>query len=138
MKSLLTILAVSLLSCAFCAAQGADTQHANDEPRADVKNPVFRVGGGVAAPKPKSTPDPDLTKEQRESLKNPERQGKVILRMIIDRDGYPRNVKVDKTLAPDLDQKALEAVRKWRFDPAIKDVMPVAVQISVEVNFRPY
>jgi TonB family protein len=37
-----------------------------------------------------------------------------------------------------LDQKAVEAVRKWKFEPAMKDGKPVAVQISVEVNFRLY
>ncbi len=37
-----------------------------------------------------------------------------------------------------LDQKAIEAVRNWRFSPAMKDGRPVPVQINVEVNFRLY
>jgi protein TonB len=37
-----------------------------------------------------------------------------------------------------LDQKAIDAVRQWRFDPAKKDGRPVAVQISVEVSFKLY
>jgi len=37
-----------------------------------------------------------------------------------------------------LDEKALDAVRTWRFEPARKDGVPVAVRISVEVNFRLY
>jgi TonB family protein len=36
-----------------------------------------------------------------------------------------------------LDEKAVEAVKKWRFQPARKNGHPVAVQISVEVNFQP-
>jgi TonB family protein len=38
----------------------------------------------------------------------------------------------------DLDEKAVEAVRRWKFDPAKKDGQAVAVQISIEVNFRLY
>jgi TonB family protein len=37
-----------------------------------------------------------------------------------------------------LDDKALEAVRTWRFEPALKDGRPVAVQVNIEVNFRLY
>jgi TonB family protein len=37
-----------------------------------------------------------------------------------------------------LDEKALEAVKQWRFEPAKKDNQPVAVQLSVEVNFHLY
>ena len=37
-----------------------------------------------------------------------------------------------------LDTKAMEAVKQWRFDPALKEGKPVNVQISVEVDFRLY
>jgi TonB family protein len=37
-----------------------------------------------------------------------------------------------------LDEKALEAVRQWRFDPATQDGQPVAVLVNIEVNFRLY
>ena len=37
-----------------------------------------------------------------------------------------------------LDEKAVEAIRRWRFEPARKDGVPVAVQINVEINFRLY
>jgi TonB family protein len=47
-------------------------------------------------------------------------------------------VKVGRTLGLGLDEKALEAVKNWRFDPAMKDGKPVSVAISVEVTFRLY
>jgi TonB family protein len=53
-------------------------------------------------------------------------------------DGRPRDIKVSRQLGMGLDQKAIEAVRMWRFEPATKDGKPVAVQINVEVNFRLY
>jgi len=37
-----------------------------------------------------------------------------------------------------LDEKALEAVKTWKFQPGMKDGHPVAVQISIEVNFHLY
>jgi protein TonB len=45
---------------------------------------------------------------------------------------------VQRTLGLGLDEKAIEAVKTWRFDPALKDGKPVAVQINVEVSFRLY
>jgi outer membrane biosynthesis protein TonB len=37
-----------------------------------------------------------------------------------------------------LDEKALEAVRQYRFKPGVLDGKPVAVAITIEVNFRIY
>jgi TonB family protein len=47
-------------------------------------------------------------------------------------------MKVVRPLGMGLDQKALDAVKQWKFEPAMKDGKPVAVQINVEVNFRLY
>jgi protein TonB len=95
---------------------------------------VFRVGGGVSAPRALYTPDPDYSEEARKA----KYQGTVVLWMIVDSSGHPRDVKVARSLGMGLDQKAIEAVRKWKFEPAMKDGKPVAVQINVEVNFRLY
>jgi protein TonB len=56
--------------------------------------------------------------------------------MIVGADGRPRGLKVERGLGMGLDEKALEAVRTWKFEPAEKDGKPVAVMISVEVAFR--
>jgi len=45
---------------------------------------------------------------------------------------------VARTLGLGLDEKAIEAVKVWRFEPAMKDGKPVAVQVNVEVTFRLY
>jgi TonB family protein len=47
-------------------------------------------------------------------------------------------MRVQRSLGMGLDDKALEAVRTWRFEPALKDGRPVAVQVNIEVNFRLY
>ena len=95
---------------------------------------VFRVGGGVLAPKPLSTPDPQYTDQARKAKV----EGTCILAMIVGPDGKPHDIRVQRGIGMGLDQKAIEAVQQWRFDPATKDGRPVAVQISVEVSFRLY
>ncbi len=95
---------------------------------------VFRVGGGVSAPKAIDTPDPEYSEEARKA----KYQGTVILWLIVDQGGHPDNIKIARSLGMGLDQKAIEAVRRWKFEPALKDGRPVAVQINVEVNFRLY
>jgi TonB family protein len=95
---------------------------------------VFKVGGGVSAPRALDTPDPEYSEEARKA----KYQGTCVLWLIVDENGRPRDIKIARSLGMGLDQKAIEAVRKWKFEPAMKDGRPVAVQINVEVNFRLY
>jgi TonB family protein len=95
---------------------------------------VYRVGGGVSAPRALYTPDPDYSEEARKARY----QGVVVLWLIVGSDGRPRDLKVARSLGMGLDQKAIEAVKNWRFAPAIRDGHAVAVQINVEVSFRLY
>jgi len=54
----------------------------------------------------------------------------------VDDQGRPQNLKVLRSLGLGLDQKAIEAVEKWRFKPGMKDGKPVPVMATIEVNFR--
>jgi TonB family protein len=94
---------------------------------------VFRPGvGGVTAPRVTYKPEPEYSEEARKA----KYQGTVVLGLIVDSSGRPRQLHVQRGLGMGLDEKALEAVRNWKFDPAEKDGKPVAVMISVEVEFR--
>jgi periplasmic protein TonB len=95
---------------------------------------VFKVGGGISAPQAVSTPDPEYTEEARRS----KTQGTCVLWLIVDAEGHPRDIKIVRGLGFGLDTKAIEAVKQWRFEPALKDGKPVNVQISVEVGFKLY
>ncbi len=95
---------------------------------------AYRVGGGVSAPRVIYDPDPEYSEEARQA----KYQGTVVLWIVIGPDGRARDVRVQRALGMGLDQKAVEAVRSWRFQPAMKDGHPVAVQVNVEVNFRLY
>jgi protein TonB len=48
----------------------------------------------------------------------------------------PPNVKVQRSLGLGLDEKAIEAVKQWKFKPGYKDGKPVTVAATIEVNFR--
>jgi len=95
---------------------------------------VFKVGGGISAPQAISAPDPQYTEEARRT----KTQGTCTLWLIVDASGNPRDIRVVRGLGSGLDAKAMEAVKQWRFDPALKDGKPVNVEISVEVEFRLY
>lgn len=62
--------------------------------------------------------------------------GTVLLGVIIDETGKPRDIHVLKPLGLGLDEKAVEAVQRWRFSPGLKDGQPVCVAANVEVNFQ--
>jgi len=95
---------------------------------------VFRVGGGVSPPRVIYQPEPEYSEEARKA----KYQGTCVLWLVVGADGRPRDVKVTRSLGLGLDEKAIETVRTWKFEPAMKDGKPVAVQISVEVDFRLY
>ena len=96
---------------------------------------VYHVGGGISAPVPLNTVEAEFSDEARRA----KYQGVCLIQMIVDAHGMPQDPRVVRPLGMGLDQKALEAVRKYRFRPAMKDGRtPVPVMITVEVNFRLY
>ena len=95
---------------------------------------AFRVGGGVSAPRAIFAPDPEYSEEARKA----KYQGTCVLWLVVGPDGKPREIKIARSLGLGLDEKAIEAVKTWKFEPAMKDGKPVAVQINVEVSFRLY
>jgi protein TonB len=93
---------------------------------------AYRIGGGVSAPTILFKVEPEYSEEARKA----KFQGTVVLAVIVDEHGNPRDIRVQRPLGLGLDQKAVEAVEKWRFSPGKKDGKPVAVQAVIEVNFR--
>ncbi|MGA2858196.1 MAG: energy transducer TonB [Candidatus Sulfotelmatobacter sp.] len=95
---------------------------------------IFHVGGGTSAPIPIYKPEPEFSEEARKA----KYQGTCTLGMIVGVDGRPRNIRVLSSLGMGLDEKAIEAVKNWKFEPAMRDGHPVNVEIAVEVDFHLY
>src|SRR5579872_991167 len=93
---------------------------------------VFRVGGGVTAPSLLSKVEPEYSEEARKA----KYQGTVLLYVEVDPTGKAVNPRVVRSLGLGLDEKAIEAVRKWKFRPGYKDGKAVTVAATIEVNFR--
>jgi periplasmic protein TonB len=93
---------------------------------------VFKIGGGVSAPVPTFKPEPEYSEEARKA----KYQGEVWLSVVVDEKGVPQQIKVTRKLGLGLDEKAIEAVAKWRFKPGMKDGKAVSVQATVAVSFH--
>jgi len=65
-------------------------------------------------------------------------QGVVVLLLVVGKDGRTYDIHVGQSLGMGLDEKAIEAVGRWRFRPATLNGKPVATQIAVEVDFHLY
>jgi TonB family protein len=95
---------------------------------------AYSAGRGVLAPRAIFDPEPEYSEEARRV----HFQGVVVLSIIVDPTGHARDVRVSRSVGLGLDEKAIEAVKKWKFEPGTKDGHPVAVGVNVEVNFRLY
>jgi TonB family protein len=93
---------------------------------------VYRVGGGVTAPTVVHKVEPSYTKEARQKRI----EGTVLLYIHVSASGKAINMRVLHTLGCGLDEKAMKAVKKWKFNPGMKDNRPVTVEGQVAVNFR--
>jgi len=95
---------------------------------------VFRIGGGVSAPKAIFAPDPEYSEEARKA----KYQGTVVLSLIVGSDGVPRDIKIARSVGLGLDEKAIETVKTWKFEPGTKDGKAVATYATIEVAFHLY
>jgi bla regulator protein blaR1 len=95
---------------------------------------IYHVGGDVSAPQLVYMPDPEYTKKAQRA----KYQGVCVISMVVDAQGNPTQVQVVRHLGMGLDKKAVEAVKQYRFKPAMRLGNPVAVQVNIEVNFRLY
>ena len=89
---------------------------------------------GVGIPVAIYSPEPTFSDEARKQ----KFQGIVTLILVVGKDGRPYDIHVRKSLGMGLDERAMEAVKNWRFRPATLNGQPVDARIAVEVNFHLY
>jgi periplasmic protein TonB len=95
---------------------------------------IVPLGKGVTAPQVIFNPEPTFSDEARKS----KTQGRVTLSLVVGKDGLPYDIRVRESLGMGLDEKAIEAVNRWRFRPATLNGQPVATRVDVEVDFHLY
>jgi protein TonB len=93
-----------------------------------------RIGGGVSAPILIYQVDADFSEEARKAKFS----GNVVVNLWVDQNGMPSHVHVIRGVGMGLDEKAVEAVRQYKFKPAMENGKPVTVEMNVEVNFQIY
>ncbi|HEY6253430.1 MAG TPA: energy transducer TonB [Candidatus Angelobacter sp.] len=93
---------------------------------------AHRVGLGVSAPLPIHLPDPDYSDEALKAGL----EGTVVLIVVIGPDGRISNAAVSRALGRGLDEKAIAAVKRWRFKPAARCGTPVPVEVNIEMTFK--
>ena len=94
--------------------------------------PVYKSGGGVTIPEGVYMPDPEYTDRARKKKLT----GVVGLTVVVTPEGNVGEVKVVRSLDPDMDQSAADTVRRWKFHPGTREGQPVAVQINVLISFN--
>ena len=102
---------------------------------------VYHIGGDVKAPRVISSFQPSLDEEQIRQLsagKKVAKTGSTVVGIIVGEDGTVESAKVLESFNRDLDAKAIDAVKQWKFEPALKKGVPVAVELAVQVDFHLY
>ena len=121
---------------------GAAPPPASARPNPDASG-KYHLGDGVTPPKLVSAADPEFTAEARRKRL----QGVVVVSVTVDTSGNPQDVRVARSMAEDvskkdkqtavgLDEKAVEAVKQYKFQAGQFQGKPVPVEIEVRVNFR--
>lgn len=71
-----------------------------------------------------------------ESARQARVEGVVVLYAEIGTDGRARHIRVIRALGYGLDRKAVESLRRWRFEPALRDGVPVVAPATIEIPFH--
>ncbi len=101
-------------------------------PPADFTGHLYAPGNGVTTPVVIFKVDPEFTEQARMA----KYQGSVVLSLIVEPSGKPTNIQVTRKLGYGLDEQAVDAMKQWRFKPAVKDGKPVRVRANVEMTFK--
>ncbi len=91
----------------------------------------FQVGGNILPPVKVHSPQPRYTEEARMARI----QGIVLLQAIVDTQGNVTRLQVLKGLPNGLTESALETVGGWRYEPATRGGLPVAVYLNLQIRF---
>jgi protein TonB len=93
---------------------------------------VYHIGGSVHAPTVLTSVDPEFSEEARKAKFS----GNVLIYLIVDEHGNPTHVRVERGIGMGLDERAVDAVRQYKFKPATQNGKPVKVDLTIDVGFQ--
>ena len=99
---------------------------------ASTQTKIHSIGGEVSPPRCISCPNPRYTEAARQYR----HEGKTVLWAVLSESGRVESITIAKPLGMGLDEEAVEAVQKWRFEPARRNGEPIATRFTLEVNFH--
>jgi TonB family protein len=130
-RNRLFALAILLIVCAVPPAISLGQD--NSEKETYDGDPLCRNVRGVF-PHPTYQPEPDYDDKARKKKV----QGVVSLSVIVTKEGRTADIKILKTLTPGLDQQAIKAVSRWKFEPVTQDGQLCPMRVNVQVQFHLY
>jgi len=127
-------IAIDVLAAPSAAPEKANSTPANSpEPSPDSAPGLYQVGGRITPPSLIHHVEAEYSDYGEQNRFT----GICAIGLIVDANGVPRNVHVIKGLEPSMDDNAMDAVKQYRFKPAMLDgTTPVPVEITVEVDFK--
>ena len=135
---------VAVVVCALLAGAGTamalsfDVASQNGSAAVAAHEMIYKVGGDVSAPVLTHSVDAEFPKNAGRKTRKAGWHGISVISLIVNSKGMPESLNVERSLSPDFDKQAMDAVRLYRFKPAMKEGNPVAVSIKIEVNFQRY
>jgi protein TonB len=124
-------LAQVLIPVMFLALAGSGLAQSAPDARESVSGLVFRTGDGLWGPILIYKTGAHYTEEAFDARL----QGEVVLSLVIDSSGCPRNIAVVKPLGLGLDERAVQAIETWLWLPAMRNGKSVAVSATIKVGF---
>jgi TonB family protein len=98
------------------------------------QNDPSQMRSGVTPPRAITFANPEYSDEARSKRI----QGVVLVSALVNEEGNPIDFRVERSLGYGLDEKAIECVSQYRFTPAMRDGQPIALRVTIEINFRLY
>ncbi len=122
--ALLALLTVPIIGGPGAIARGAAAQNDDaskpERPGPNVKAPVLRK---------------EVKPQYSERAKAEKIEGEVIMECVVKADGTVGDITITRLLDPELDQAAVDAARRWEFEPGTRNGKPVAVLVTIVIAF---
>ena len=116
-------------------AQASPAQNSVSPGKIDIPPPhlaeekIYSVAKGIRPPQPLQDPGPNLSNLPKAKLR-----GQVILQVVIGTDGKVHDIFVQQGLGREINQRVIDAVADWQFQPAIREKTGEAVAVRIPVN----